>query len=256
MNVTALSRIRKPLRILLTLSILVAALCLMGACLWIYHSGAQPFSRESVAVAFRPISIPVWLCVGLAFLALVAEFLMPPPEESQLPARQLRMLLKRMQDRTDLSRCSDELRSQVMHLRSDRKLYNWIGWIILSLSILLFLLYGLNKDNYHPTQITQSIMRSLLWLLPCTLVPFFYGVFSGSKNHSSMAKELELLKSAPKESRIPPVRHAAQRPWALYLRMALLVVGFVFLVYGAFTGGTMDVLTKAANICTECIGLG
>ncbi|MBQ8580085.1 MAG: thioredoxin [Oscillospiraceae bacterium] len=28
------------------------------------------------------------------------------------------------------------------------------------------------------------------------------------------------------------------------------------IAYGAAAGGTADVLTKAVNICTECVGLG
>ena len=41
-----------------------------------------------------------------------------------------------------------------------------------------------------------------------------------------------------------------------YLVMWAAVVGLVILVYGFFAGGTADVLTKAVNICTECVGLG
>ncbi|MBR4862977.1 MAG: thioredoxin [Oscillospiraceae bacterium] len=40
------------------------------------------------------------------------------------------------------------------------------------------------------------------------------------------------------------------------MRYALLVVAVSILVYGYFAGGTNDVLTKAINICTECVGLG
>ena len=40
------------------------------------------------------------------------------------------------------------------------------------------------------------------------------------------------------------------------LRLALLAVCIGFLLYGFFSGGTQDVLTKAVNICTECVGLG
>ena len=40
------------------------------------------------------------------------------------------------------------------------------------------------------------------------------------------------------------------------VRFALLFIGVGILIYGYFAGGTADVLTKAINICTECIGLG
>ena len=42
----------------------------------------------------------------------------------------------------------------------------------------------------------------------------------------------------------------------LYVRLALLVVGIGIFAYGFFAGGTADVMTKAVNICTECVGLG
>ncbi|MBQ8683609.1 MAG: thioredoxin [Clostridia bacterium] len=40
------------------------------------------------------------------------------------------------------------------------------------------------------------------------------------------------------------------------MRYGVLAVGLALLVYGFATGGIADVLTKAVNICTECIGLG
>ena len=39
-------------------------------------------------------------------------------------------------------------------------------------------------------------------------------------------------------------------------RYCILGVAVIFLVYGLATGGIADVLAKAINICTECIGLG
>ena len=42
----------------------------------------------------------------------------------------------------------------------------------------------------------------------------------------------------------------------LYLRLALLAVGIGLFTYGFLAGGTADVMTKAVNICTECVGLG
>ena len=38
--------------------------------------------------------------------------------------------------------------------------------------------------------------------------------------------------------------------------LAFLPMAVGLLLYGFFAGGTADVLTKAVNICTECIGLG
>ncbi len=40
------------------------------------------------------------------------------------------------------------------------------------------------------------------------------------------------------------------------LRLALYAAAAVLIVLGVLNGGLRDVLVKAANICTECIGLG
>lgn len=42
----------------------------------------------------------------------------------------------------------------------------------------------------------------------------------------------------------------------LTARIALLALGILFIGLGAANGGLWDVLVKAINICTECIGLG
>ena len=41
-----------------------------------------------------------------------------------------------------------------------------------------------------------------------------------------------------------------------FLRGILLMLAIVLIVWGVFNGGLYDVLVKAINICTECIGLG
>ena len=39
-------------------------------------------------------------------------------------------------------------------------------------------------------------------------------------------------------------------------RIAIFCLGVLFIVLGTVNGGSRDVLVKAINICTECIGLG
>lgn len=43
---------------------------------------------------------------------------------------------------------------------------------------------------------------------------------------------------------------------ALIIKILIIFVAIVLLISGAIYGGFKDVLTKAVNICTECIGLG
>ncbi|MBE6809978.1 MAG: thioredoxin [Ruminococcaceae bacterium] len=40
------------------------------------------------------------------------------------------------------------------------------------------------------------------------------------------------------------------------IKIIIIVVAISAIIFGALIGGFADVLTKAVNICTECIGLG
>ena len=96
----------------------------------------------------------------------------------------------------------------------------------------------------------------MLFRSPCMALPFGYGIFAAFAGRASIKRETELVKEALKAA--PTVKSEKQAtkeklPW---LRYALLVVAVGILVYGYFAGGTNDVLTKAINICTECVGLG
>ena len=43
---------------------------------------------------------------------------------------------------------------------------------------------------------------------------------------------------------------------AVLLRGGLLLLALALIVLGVLNGGLREVFVKAANICTECIGLG
>ncbi|MBQ1371566.1 MAG: hypothetical protein IIY70_01415 [Oscillospiraceae bacterium] len=45
-------------------------------------------------------------------------------------------------------------------------------------------------------------------------------------------------------------------PALRHLRYALFALAVLLIVLGILNGGLQDVLTKAVNLCTECIGLG
>lgn len=223
-------------------AIVLAGICLMAACLGIYRSGPQPYSREAVAAAFRPIALPVYLCIGLVIAGFLLDALVPHREKPRSP-RQTAMLLEAL--RTRHAPTAQSLEQQRL-----RRRLNAIGLALLALGWLIFLTYGLNPASYTD-DITGSVTAALMWLLPCMAVPFGYWLWAAKKHLASMEAEIQLLRAAPPAAPAAP----APKPRQL-LTPVLLLAALGLLLWGYFTGGTADVLTKAVNICTECVGLG
>ena len=82
-----------------------------------------------------------------------------------------------------------------------------------------------------------------------------WAVFVAYRGIRSMEAEIELLKTVPAEAKITPAKETGKDRMAV-IRVAVIAVAIICLIYGFCTGGTADVLTKAVNICTECVGLG
>lgn len=240
--------------IAVSISIIIAGICLMAACVGIYHSGDQPFSREAVSAAFSPIAAVVYTCLILIIFGFVLALLLPQSSQKALPGKNLRMLLQRQYQRADLQASDEQLRSSIAAEQRSRRLYRRITAAVLCVGSLIFLCYALNGNNFHQTEINTSMVHAMYVLIPCMGLPFCCAIFTAYRNAASMERELALLKQCPKSAQPAATSQPSANPHLL--RNCLIAAGIALLAYGFCTGGTADVLTKAVNICTECIGLG
>ena len=72
--------------------------------------------------------------------------------------------------------------------------------------------------------------------------------------HPQDVRTLPGMKSAPKRLPEPFAARDARSP--RLTRCLLLAAAITLIALGVLNGGMRDVLVKAINICTECIGLG
>lgn len=238
----------------LSAMLVISGICLMVACVGIYLSGDQPFSRESVAAAFSPIAVPVLATLALVIIGFLLDLFLPKDAKKTAPVAQYSMILHRLQAKADLAQADDVTKSAIHTQRVCRKRHKLITAGLLAIGSIIFLIYALQAGSFHASEINDSVIKATALLLPCMTVPFGYGVFAAFRARISMQKEIELLKVLPK---VAPQENAPQKDRAVNIaRGVLLCAAIALLLYGFFSGGTADVLTKAINICTECVGLG
>lgn len=245
--------------IVLSIMLAAAGICLITACVGIYLSGDRAFTRESVAAAFSGIAVPVYLCLALVIGGFILDGFFPAEKKKQQPEKQYHAILARLHDKLDINRCDADIRQQIIKQQKSRKLHSFISLMLLLVGSVVFLCYGADSRNFDQQDITGSMLKAMYWFIPCLAVPFAYGVFAAYARRSSLQKEIELVKQAipgapatEKKEALP----ADRSKLFLGLRLALLVLIAGVMIYGFFAGGTNDVLTKAINICTECVGLG
>ena len=250
-------RIKKLHRIygiLLSCVIVLAGICLMIACVGIYLSGDAPFSRESVANAFSPIAIPVYLCLILVVVGFVLKLIFPSNTVKPAALKQPSATLKRLRARANLNGCSVELKESIQAQQQRRRTLYRICAATLCICSLVFLVYALDSRHFHSSEINNSMVSAMIVLLPCLVVSFAICIYTVTARSKSIQQEIDLLKQCPKaaQTQDQPVRSVSMKS----CRYVLLIAAIVLAVFGFLSGGTADVLTKAVNICTECIGLG
>ena len=268
MNHVTIKKFHQIYNVVLSIVIVIAGICLITACLGIYQSGDQPYSREAVATAFAPISFPVYLCLGMIALGFLFEFLSPTETGKNKTPRAYLHMIAQLRLKKDFTVCPNNLQASIEKEEKNRKLHTFLSVIILGICSILFFIYAFNGAHFHQSEINTSMIQAMYRLIPCVAVSFGYGIFTLYYNRASMEREIELLKQVPAtdaakisdNQRIAKAKQAEQQKnnqaRITIFRNAFLCFGILILIYGFISGGTADVLTKAINICTECIGLG
>jgi len=258
MNKELLQKIHSIYNTILSVVIIIAGICLMIACLGIYNSGEQPYSRESVAAAFSGIAFPVYLCLFMIVLGFLFELFSPSESKKMRTPKAYAHILRQLHSKKDLATADADITTAIEAQQKSRRIHKTISMVIVGISAGSFLSYALNSAHFHQSEINTSMIQAMYHLLPCLTVSIAYGIFTLYHNRQSMEQEIELLKQIPNADNAAiahPATDKSEKQVKIF-RTAFLCIGIFLLVYGFISGGTVDVLTKAINICTECIGLG
>ncbi|MBE6942316.1 MAG: hypothetical protein E7455_08555 [Ruminococcaceae bacterium] len=259
MNDKAIKLFRLIYGIAVSIMLGVSAVLLIAACLQIYQSGGeQIYTPEKVAAAFAPISMPIYITLALVAGSFLLTWLLPT-EKKRLPMqKQYVFLLHKAYEKADLEHCNTELLQKLRQEQKKRRLALSAALAVWVIGGIVFLPQACNSSNYSEELhlATDSVVALVWWLIPCTLIPTGFSIFSAYYARSSIRRELELVKLAPKAVNAPLPHEKKADQKLLLTRLAILVIALGLLIGGYVAGGTADVLAKAVAICTECVGLG
>lgn len=184
------------------------------------------------------------------------EFISPVSYKKPKPEINRKHILEKLTLKKDLTELDESVINSIKKEQKLRKIHSVIRSLLILISGTVFLVYALNPDNFHKSEINASMIKAMYLLLPCLTVSFAYSLFTAYFSDKSLQRETELIKQAPSAESEAVSKNNISPKKLNILRIILLISGITVLLYGFLSGGVADVLTKAVNICTECIGLG
>ena len=120
--------------------------------------------------------------------------------------------------------------------------------------------YLLNRSSFASPDLEQVMGQMVLHLMPPVVCAFAAAFLASLLRKRSMERECAILRDLPAGTAVPVLPEkagqAGHSPLLSIFHITLLLLGVLFIVLGVMNGGMRDVLVKAIQICTECIGLG
>ena len=258
------SPMKKPMqwmRVITALATLLVLSLLAWQCIDIYFSGNSPanlsesgvhmtpvFRFEDVSARLRAISpaLTLYALIVLAALLMQAMGDMPKTYAPMDPENRLRLMKARVCVLPAAAKAEEQRRRRV-------SLIAGAAALACAACALSYLLNGANFTSWN----LEAVMGDMLWhVAPWVLAAFAVMIAASHACLRSIEREIAALKglTAAIKSTEPA---SPSRAVPLHgVRALLFALSILFIVLGVMNGGLRDVLVKAINICTECIGLG
>ena len=245
------------LRRILTAATILLLVLLAWQCLDIYLVGNSPANLDENGLHIQPVyraedvmarlsGLRIWAMGYLALLIAVCVMLPGGVRKGAVamePDNRLRLMKKKGKNLPEAALAEENLRKKIGYGTAAVV----VVCAVMSLSFLL------NRDNFTSWDLEMVMGQMLTNTLPWIIAAFGAIMVASFFCHRSMEREIDLLKGISGNE----APEAAAKPSRVgYVRIALYAISVVLIVLGINNGGMRDVLIKAINICTECIGLG
>ena len=239
---------------------ILLVILLSASAVTIYREGAarkaehplEPiYTREIVAEKAAPIAPLFFTAVGL----LVAGLVLGIEDDNANQAAEDSELMRNFIT-ARVVKPSDAMRKA----QGGQKRWMLIGWGVFILCMLPILCYIINPAHFPQEDLEGMFIGLLLVVLPWTIVGLGALAVCFRIRERCILRETEAAQERLKEEKeagVSPETKAAPLSKSIgALQTALIAIAVGLIVAGVFNGSARDVLYKAINICTECVGLG
>ena len=243
--------------------LVASGVLLMISCYDIYSMGDRPFTPDSISAAFSKIQIILYVTIGGVVIGGLLKIFLPL-DEPKLKANISNITaLKRLEDKYDISACEKEDVATYKKAKTLRLVCKIVAIALCSILSLPALIIALLPSSYT-MDYNPSVVNLCYLIIPsfivCALIALAY-VLSNDILINTQVSSLKALVAQGKVTKVEKnectaCKERKERYKIASARIIIAAVALIFIVLGIFNGGMADVLSKAINICTECIGLG
>jgi len=206
---------------------------------------ADEFSREMVSAGLSALR---WPAAGYAILIAAAAFVQArvpavPPRNELTPENRLRLARAGLCELPPAAASEEQLRRKIVAAAAGA----------MAVSAAFCIRIFLDEGRFASWDLEMVMADVLLSIAPWIAVGFGAAAAGSFACERSIRRELTHLRGGGAVKAQHSVRGGRG---VNAVRAVIISAGIVLVVLGSLNGGAWDVLVKAVNICTECIGLG
>ena len=237
----------------------IAVLAMIGVCCWhcidIYTLSEQNvglqhesmFTMADVGSRMQASAPLLGVCLGAIVIAFVLEYKVSSEQQTTdpVPAYQLKQLKMRQQTLPEAAQ-QEENRRKRLHI---------VGTITIIVLVLPAVIYLLDRRNFFDWDLENVMADTICHTVPWLLMALSAATIVLHISEQSIRHEVQILRSSTGADQMPS-RNTIPKQRLCAMRWGIFIVALLLVILGVLNGGWYDMLVKAINICTECIGLG
>ena len=242
----------------------------------VYFS-AEKYTLQNISAHFKQIAVLFWVWIVGVAVGGVLGIIMPADTAKPKAYLETRAVLEKLKRRLPDYGENLALVKKEKNLRLAFRISALIACTVACIVCVCILLDTSYTPRFTSAFFTNHycavdrLLRALPWAVGATFVwiaSSVVGKYSYLRETTEIKSEMTKNAKAGIKTPMQPEKttlgkriadkcsFANTKGWYIGVRVAVGVIGVALVAVGIFNGGMRDVLMKAINICTQCIGLG